>query len=87
MQRNFERFVFLVLVAVTERRDERSTRTDTNLVREYLPQKYQATYGNRLCLSIFGLTLQYVPIFIDAPEGYDIASIRSFYQIILSRAF
>ena len=57
----------------------------------YLPSKvYQDDFsparGNALqaaVASIFGLALQDVPNFIDAPEGYD-ASIRSFYQRIIS---
>ena len=57
----------------------------------HLPSKvYQDDFsparGNALqaaVASIFGLALQDVPNFIDAPEGYD-ASIRSFYQRIIS---
>lgn len=47
---------------------------------------FSPSRGNALqaaVASIFGLVLQDVPNFIDAPEGYD-ASIRSFYQEIIS---
>ena len=60
--------------------------SNTPLPSKVYQDDFSPARGNALqaaVASIFGLALQVVPNFIDAPEGYD-ASIRSFYQEITS---